>query len=193
MIDTALNLLSPTKKHRLKSLIKFLFIKEYLEIFIFTVTILAIAHLGAWFILTRVTNDLSRSTLLINRDFSALNQNIRVSNKLIKAVFFSGNQFYPLAPRVAELFRLVPPGVNLTGLNINRVGGTVTISGLAATRDALISFQDALGQLPWIDSVSAPQSQLFQKNNISFEISANLKSGILIEPNAVTATAANGH
>lgn len=186
MIDLSINLLSSTKKNKLKSLIKFLFVKEYLELVLLAACLLAIFDLAAFTIMTQVVNDLSNSSLLVTKDFSSLNREIASINKLLKSVSVSGSQFVPVTPWFAELVGILPADIRLTNFSIDRMAGTVSFSGLAATRETLVEFQKLLAALPWIKDVNVPHSQLLQKENVTFEITATLKEGVIKEKKATS-------
>ncbi len=175
MFNTAINLLSPQKKNSLKKVVQFLFIKEMLELTIFTCVLLSITHLLAGLVMTKTLNDLANTSLLINREFPSINGDIRRVNALIKNVNDSSSSYTNLSPKLLELIRTIPNDIQVDGVSLNRKDLTLSLSGVAQTRDALLHFQTVLSSLPWITQVSTPVSQLFQKDNISFQIQTTIK------------------
>lgn len=171
-----LNLLSPHKREKLKSLVRFLFIKKLLEMGIFTVALLAITHLLGWLMLTQTVNDLASSSLLVNRDFTHYNQEIKKINTTFKQLTLAAQEFIPLTPKILDIANTLPPDIQLSSISIDRATNSLVISGTAKTRNALLNYSKELGTIAWIDTVSAPRSQLLQKENISFEIRATLKN-----------------
>lgn len=169
-----LNLLSPFKKKRLGQLIKFLFIKEILEIITFAVALLAVIHLAGFQILNNFLTDLSQSTTAINKDFSEVNREIARLNLLVRHTAAAGTRFAPLSPHIVRVIQLIPSDIKLNSFDINRATQELTLSGTAATRDALIRFQESIQKEPWIANASTPVSGLFQKTNINFEIKTKL-------------------
>jgi len=176
------SLLSPLKKGKLQKLIQFLFTKELLEMVIFTCTILAVTQLVGWLILTRSVSDLAQTSLLVNRETPPFVQDIRRVNKLAKDLLASGQDFYPISPRLYDIIDSLPPNIKLSAVIIDRENQTAEIDGLAATRDAFLMYQDILTSIPWITDVSSPVSQLFQKENIGFEFHMKLKNIPKLKP-----------
>lgn len=65
-------------------------------------------------------------------------------------------------------------GITLSGFTfappIGKASGTMGISGMAATRDALRAYALALGQLPFVTNADLPISAYAQDSNIPFTI-----------------------
>ena len=175
MMDLQINLLSPQKKAKLKALVIFLFVKENLELVLLTVTVLGITHLAGWLFLARVTADLAGSTTLVNRDVALYNQHLRDLNQVIHAVREASRNFIPLSPKLVELVGVMPGTIKIVSLELDRERSRLFLSGLAENRAALLALQARLSTLPWIKSVTFPSSQLFQQQNISFELTATLQ------------------
>lgn len=66
------------------------------------------------------------------------------------------------------------PGVTLSGMEYSRANGTLTISGVAATRDALRTYQLALQSAPFAAAATLPVSSYAKDTNIEFIISVKL-------------------
>ena len=98
MIIASLNLLSPSKKDRLEKLIKFIFIKNILETALIIFALLATALLWSWLLLVDRYDSLSQTSLLVNRTYSAYNQEIRQINRLIKDVNSASASYVTLSP-----------------------------------------------------------------------------------------------
>lgn len=86
------------------------------------------------------------------------------------------------APSVTGLIRQVlavsRPGVVLSGFvyapAAGKTPGTLAVSGMAATRDALRQYQIALQALPFVASADLPVSAYAQDSNIPFSITLTL-------------------
>jgi len=175
MLSLKLNLLSPQKRTGVTNLVSFLFTKEILEFVIFTCALLATIHLAGWLMLTSTLNDLTASTLLVNREVPGHSQEIKRINKIIKNFNDSANGYLPLSPRLLEIIRTLPSDIKINSLSINRVDQSFLLSGVAATRDSLLRYQKIIQSIPWIEGTANPASLLFQKENVSFDIKARLK------------------
>lgn len=174
MMSLQLNLLSPDKKNNLVSLARFLFLKEMLEYLIFTSAILAIMIISGWFVLADVFSDVTDSALAVSRETPSINQDVRDLNINTRNLVVAGREFYPLTPRLFDIIKSLPPTIKLNAVSINREDNSVTINGTAATRDDLLNYQTIISSIPWLKSAGAPASQLFQKENINFELHAAL-------------------
>jgi len=174
MMRLHINLLSPDKKRNLTVLTRYLFAKEMLELTIFTLSLLAMMYIFAWFIIAAAMTDAVTSSLLVNREAPPLNRDIQNINHLTKNIIISAEGFSPLTPKILEIAASLPPDIKLIGLDINRIKNTISLSGTAATRSALLNFQKVIKDIGWIKGITAPTSQLFQKENINFEIHGGL-------------------
>jgi Tfp pilus assembly protein PilN len=172
MMSLHLNLLSPTKKAKLKQLVHYLMIKEILELVLLTVTILGITHVLGWLVLTSFLSELAASTTTINRDNTHHNQEILIVNSQIHTLQQASVDFVPLSPHLHEIISTLPADVRLTSVELSRPNQTLIISGIARTRIALLNYQQILEKIPWIGELDIPPSQLFQKDNVGFEIHA---------------------
>lgn len=176
MLTLHLNLLAPEKKKRLVDVVRFLLSKELVEIAILTACLTAIAHLAGWLILVQALQDLTESAFLINRAAPAASHDIRSFNKLFKDVATSAQGYTPLTPRLVELATSLPPTIKLTAVIVDHAGGTLLLNGVAQTRAALLEYENQLKQLAWLSDITEPPSLLFQKENIDFELKAQLKN-----------------
>jgi Tfp pilus assembly protein PilN len=169
-----LNLLSPDKRKKFLNLVRFIFVKELLEITILVFSFITVIHLLGLLIISQTLADLSTSTLLINREQTAVDQEVRRINSLTKSVTLSGADFTIISERLQELFAVIPSTITLQVLDIDRKNNTILITGNAESRPALLNFQQILATIPWIKNVSTPKSQLFQKENVGFEIKGSI-------------------
>lgn len=91
----------------------------------------------------------------------------------------------PSASRIIRTALAVPrPGVTLSGFGytpaVKKVPGTLTISGIAATRDALRSYQLALQGAAFALSAVLPVSAYAKDNNITFVITVTLSPSLAL-------------
>lgn len=123
------------------------------------------AHLAA------VTSALASTdqAALIAR-LSALSGNAAILSALAKAPSASGY--------LRSVLALSRPGITLSDFAYAPAGGmsagTLAVSGTAATRDALRSYQLALESAPFVRSADLPVSAYARDSNISFTITITL-------------------
>ncbi len=169
-----LNLISPDKKKNLAVLVRYLFIKEMLEVTIFTLALLAMMYIFAWFVIAGAMSDAVESSLLISREAPPVNREIQNLNRQTRNIIISAETFSPLTPKIIELSASLPVDIKLIGLDLDRNSNSITLTGTAATRSALLDFQTVIEDISWIKGITTPNSQLFQKENINFEIHGKL-------------------
>ncbi|MES2953763.1 MAG: PilN domain-containing protein [Patescibacteria group bacterium] len=97
--------------------------------------------------------------------------------------FLAGNtlDLTPPSVFVTRLLAHVPSGVTLTGASYDRgkelaPGATLRITGIGASREAVLAFSKALAAEPLFTSVESPISNLVRPSKISFTISAKIVS-----------------
>lgn len=78
------------------------------------------------------------------------------------------------AERLSELVKNTSNGIRLNSLTLDAVKPTLSLVGVASTRDALIAFQDALNNLDFVDSSELPIASLAQQRNITFTLTAKI-------------------
>ena len=175
MMNINLNLLPAVKKTRLEYIINFLLTKDILELVILIASVLATTLIWSWIFLENDFIILAESATAINRDYYAYNQDAKKINDLIKNINLASQNFAPISPKLKELINSLPNDVKLNYIQLDRQAQTLTITGMATTRAALLGYQDILNKISWITRMETPISQLFQKNNINFEFKAQLK------------------
>lgn len=174
-MDINLNLLPPNKKQRTQLLIKFIFSKHLLELTILMSAITAIILIWSWFILLESFINIAANTTTLNAQHLTYNQEIKRVNKIIRDVNDASGNYTTFSPRLLEIFNNLPADIKLTELRLNRVNNTITINGIAKTREDLLAYQEKLARIPWITKPETPISKLFQKENITFEFNTKLK------------------
>lgn len=164
------------KKNGLDRIINFLLIKNVLELVILISSVLAATLIWSWIFMKNDFAALAESAIAINREYYSYNQDTKKINDLIKNINLANQNFAPVTPKLKELINSLPNDVKINYIQLDRHAQTLTITGIAATRSALIRYQDILNKISWITQVETPVSQLFQKGDINFEFKAKLKN-----------------
>ena len=145
-----------------------------LEFVLLTAALLAIIHLLGFWVVSQTLNDLAVSSLLVNREQTAANRDVRRINILTRNITASGEEYTELTPKLVELIGVIPPSITIQALEIFRSTNSFLLVGVADTRQALLDFQKNMQGVSWLTNLSAPTSQLFQKTNVDFEIRGQL-------------------
>lgn len=168
------NLLPDNKKDRLKILVKFVFAKDLLEMSMLFYSLLAIVFIWSWLSLLTEYNNTALSTTLVNRENSTRNRQARETNNIIRRFNRAAAGYAPLTPELKDIINTLPDGIKLSQISIDRQQNEINLTGTAQTRAALLDYEKIVKGYPWLKNISSPVSQLFEKENINFEINAEL-------------------
>lgn len=169
MFHQAVNLLPPEKKSKLEKLVRFIFLKNMLEIVLVTAAILATSLIWSWLTLQEDFNSLSESAVAVNQELTVHNQEVRDANRQLESFNEAGRGFKRLLPELLTVTENLPQDIKLDSLELNREDLTLSIAGIAETRQALLNYQEKLKEIPWLGTVTTPISRLLQKEKIPFE------------------------
>ncbi len=172
MIPTRLNVLSPQKRQHLKRLTIMQTFKTVLELLLFVVAIIGVFLRGASWVLERYIADVHVASTGQAAAESEATERIRTANKEIRALAGAIGSYVPWADQMRLLADAIPAGVVLNALVDDEKNGEYAFSGTAATRADLLQLQTNLEALEHIDRVIVPLSQLTERENISFSITA---------------------
>lgn len=173
MIPFRLNLLSPEKQMSLKHLFYFQYIRHNLEIFLFLLSLIAIAFLGGRWILEQHFSNLAAQLTATAQQHTERNTRIRDVNTIVRETEKVQSHYTAWSQRFPELIATLPPGVILSQLTMERQ--SYSISGTATTREDLLALQAALSGLPGAGKVEIPLSQLTQKENVPFSLTVSIQ------------------
>jgi len=148
------------------------FLKTSIESLLGIICLSGIMLLGAEWVLQGYFNDLSASLTITNKIQAAKNLQIKQVNRVVHNISALQQIYTPWTPRLSELIAAIPPGVILNELSANSGDGSYRLSGVAATRDDLLTLQNTLEALNFIDSVPIPLAQLTAREDISFSLTA---------------------
>ena len=178
MINININLLSPRKKARLQTLVKFIFSKHLLEIAIFTTAVVAIFMVWSWLVLQDGFANLATASTTVNKEYATYNKDIKEINSMVRNVNNSSKEFQPMSPYFLELASNLPDNIKLQSILLDRPNKNLELQGVAKTRDDLLAYQKSLKKIKWLGEVGAPASKLFQKENITFRFKTKVSNFI---------------
>lgn len=169
-----INLLPDNKKDRLHILIRFIFAKDLLELSLLFCSLLAIVFIWSWLTLQDEYNNMAQSAILVNSDNSVRNREIRETNGILRQFNHSTVNYIQVTQQLNELIMTLPDDIKLNSIVLDQTPKQLIISGTARTRAALLNYENVVKQYSWLKNVTAPVSQLLQKENINFETKAEL-------------------
>ncbi|HAT04042.1 MAG TPA: hypothetical protein DCS29_04715 [Candidatus Magasanikbacteria bacterium] len=175
MYPTRLNLLSPNKKSHLKRMSHFQFTKSIFEILLITASVLAMILLGSQMVLQNYFATLTENIVSINNEHREEIREILRINKLLDETHTIQKNFIAWTPYIVTLSSSLPDGVILNSLSFDKKEKKIVITGQADTRETFLQLQEKLATVPFLSNVKLPVSDLTKRENIGFNISANLE------------------
>lgn len=176
-----LNLLSEQKKEELQKKILLEFTTTILEL-LFSITVLAaIILLVSKIILQNSFNEAIAQSTLITTSYGAINQEIRGLNTQIEQIDRLERERLLAADFLTHMAELTPKEVTIKSLSLNAQDKNVLLSGKAATRDSLLLFIKNLEGGGLYTRVESPISNIFERTNINFTLSAVLNKNKITE------------
>lgn len=171
-----LNLLSPEKKKASQLIQLYTMIKNLIIIILLFIIIGAITLLTSKAVLQNHFNDIVDQTTLITKSVTAFNTDIKTFNQQLRDVENIQKENVAWSNFLIDFSQLVPDGINVHNLTINKSEAEIFISGLAQTRNNLLILKDSLENSDLFFETAIPLENLLKKENITF----NIKSGINI-------------
>jgi hypothetical protein len=124
-----------------------------------------------YFLLMEQNGILTKRSDELTQNYSFYGNKVNDINKKVEAIGQAGRNYALLTPRFWNLIEILPPDIQLKNISLNLdQTGTMTISGLAKTREALIAYDQILKSIPWITKTILPTAQLLQKTDVNFVI-----------------------
>jgi hypothetical protein len=126
------------------------------------------------FVLNDNLKTINKQSLLIDKNTQSYNQRAREINDKIKTVDQIVSSDCDCNAVIGRLVSLLPGGVKLSYLKIDRETGKAKLSGLAEKRDDLLSLKDNIDSSGFLGEIKLPVNSILEKENIRFNIESEL-------------------
>ena len=164
----------PVKKKLIGHIYFVLYSRFLIEIILFYGLIVAISLVVANQILLSSLDSIQLRTANLEPVYNQINREIKKVNKELKNINEAQSHFSFWTPYLADLFKNMPAGISLNGLDFNKQNKDLIIQGLAKNRVDLLALKDNLAKFSWIKNLDLPASALTAKENINFIINIEL-------------------
>lgn len=171
----SLNLLSPQQKEALRMRVYCALVSRLAAAGIMLAILLTAALVAVKIGLTRQLQTAQGRQLLSN-EYGTANQDTLAINAATSRIGKLQDASVALSPIMHDLLGRVPDGVQLSVISIDARSRAFSVSGLAATRDQLLRFEESLRGSPYLAKLDNPLNNLFQKNDVRFTMTATLTS-----------------
>jgi len=169
-----LNLVSQELKQETKLRHIYKMLKQANYILIIITVFIAVVMLVAKIILQNNFNKIVEETTLITRSSQGRNAKTREINSRLSFVDKIQNDFIPWSFLFKDLGAYVNSNLSFYSIRIDRDEKTIEINGSANDRDSLLSFKSGMEKSNIFSGIVFPVKNILEKENISFEIKANL-------------------
>jgi len=169
-----LNLASEQLKTEIKLRHIYHLTKKVSSILIVLTIIIAVILLVAKIILQNNFNKIVEQTSLVTKNNQGYNNKIRQINSKLNFITRIQNDFIYWSKLVEELAKITPADVSFHLIKANANDKTINIKGRAKLRDSLLSFKQNMENSSTFNNIDFPLKNILEKNDIDFEINANL-------------------
>lgn len=163
-----LNLLSPEKKAVLRTGFIFAYVQTMVFIIFLVVAFASGTLLAVRMMLKGTYEDLAKRSSGGPDESSVITDDFKKINDYLKRIDGLDQRFVPWSKVLEELTRYVPEGTQLSSVHVERTG-KITLSGIAARRDDVLTLQTRLEQSPMFKDVKAPLSNILQQRDVKFD------------------------
>lgn len=164
-----LNLLPPQKKAALHSNFIFAFIQSALFVLFLLMIFVSGTIIAVRIFLVSMKDELTARTTSTPKEYLSVIEDIKHTNEYIKKVNLLQNRFIPWSTVLEKITLLIPSGIHLEHMRINKDGG-VSMSGVAATRNDMLLLQTNLETSTMFKDLQSPLSNILQPKNVKFDL-----------------------
>ena len=138
-----------------------------------TMTIALILLLGKLF-LSRYSADITGQYSLVTKNYEDSDTGVKGLDQRLTSIQKIQDDYYTYSDLMEKLTGAANNGIKFSEIRIDAVGKKMSFGGTADTRDSLLTLKKNLEETETFSDVDLPLSNILQKDNVEFEISANL-------------------
>lgn len=169
-----LNLISEKLRKEIKLKYFYQLIKKINYILIIVFIIIAIILLIAKIILQNNFIETVEQTVLITKNNLDHNNKVQEINNKLKFVSIIQNDFSAQSKIIENLSTITPANITFNFIKIDFTNKNIKMRGEAKQRSGLLELKNNLEKSNIYTNIEFPTKNLLEKENINFEISANL-------------------
>ncbi|NUM25166.1 MAG: PilN domain-containing protein [Candidatus Buchananbacteria bacterium] len=167
-----LNLIPPSKKNELRLTQFYIMIKNFVIAILLINILSAIALLSAKVVLQNHFNRIVEQTTLTTKYANTLSQDVKNFNTQLNAVASIQSEYLLWSKFFIDFSKLVPTGIGLDSITIKE--NRILLTGIASTRDELLSFQKNLESSPLFFNIEVPIDNLLRREDIDISVKADI-------------------
>ena len=147
--------------------------KNFSYIIIIIIIAASSSLLIAKFMLQNSFNQIVGDSTLVTKNTQNYNIDVKTINDKLASISKVQNEYAVWSALLERITNLMNDGIKLNFIKLNRADNSLRISGHALTRESLLAFKDAIEKDKIFSNVDIPLKNLFDKNDIDFEIKPN--------------------
>jgi len=142
----------------------------------FSVLFYTILLFGCYFYLRSYFSEISSQNVIITKSTDNYTKQIKDINKQIKYIEDIQKDSTIWTTVMEDLFNNLADDIKLSKASFSRRDGSITIAGIAGSREGLIALRKYFENNDNFSIISFPIQNLVEKENINFEINLQIKS-----------------
>ncbi len=172
----SLNLLSPAQKEYLRYEHIYLSLRSVIFLILSFTVIVSGLFLAARLLLQDNYAEVLTATTRVNDRNRPVDQKISQLNTNLKGISDIQSNFIKWSDVLLAVTKAIPENVNITYLNLELKNQAFNLNGVARRREDFLKLQENLKQLPQLDYITSPTSNLLLRENVNFQLSGKLKA-----------------
>ena len=172
-----LNLVSKELKKEIKLAHIYKLMNRASHILILLTIFIAIAILVSKIILQNNFNRIVEETTLITRESQGRNNQVREINNKLSQVDKIQTDFINWSFLIEDVFKFAGDNISFYSIKITKQPASIKIKGKAGSRDKLLAFKKSFEDSEIMENIDFPITNILEKENIDFEIKADLNLG----------------
>jgi len=178
-----LNLLSLKEREKIRLEKNFLLTKNIVFVISLALIIIIISLLATTIILNLYKKDFDKTIeneidLLSSTKSESLEKSTRELNTQLNTIESIQKEYVKWSNLLTELTKVVPGGVKLNSIELNKNSKKVNITGVSKNREVLLEFQNNLKNLNYFTNITSPISNLLVRENVEFQFTGELSQDI---------------
>jgi hypothetical protein len=170
-----LNIISPELKNEIKLKSIYQTIKKFFVLIGFFAVVFTVILASSDFFLKSYLKEISQKNNIVNKETNETIQAVDDINKKINEVALIQKEEVTWLNFLKLIADNTPKDVKYNKISMNKNDGLI-LSGQSKTREGLIEVKKFLDSSPFLGDINFPISNLLEKENINFNITAKIKN-----------------
>ena len=177
MNNLSLNLLPNREKTESSLKWRYFVIKNFILLNLTVTIAVALVLVGAKLALVHELEQAKKQSFLVQGAFKKINKEISFFNKKLAFIESVQKEFVLWPPIIYDFLdkEIRTNNISIREIKFDTNDNTLTINGVAPTRNDLIALRDSLKKNKMLENVDVPLVYLLKKRNINFNLTASFK------------------